>query len=180
MRVIVVLFSMFAFDVAFANTSVVMPSSIEPGMETSVVLALPEMASNKTQRLTFSVEAPNVATNQLEIWFCNDTFGSRESRGYMIGLDEGRLITGRDTVESVEVTGSLLPVQNIFFTTSVRSRTNSFRTKVDFFINGAAYSVDSQSPHLWRSIRVVSRGLDYPQPRLSESLVTIVFSVRVR
>ena len=53
-------------------------------------------------------------------------------------------------------------------------------TKVDFFVNGAAYSVDSQSPHLWRSIRVVLRALDYPQPRLSESLVTIGFSVRVR
>ena len=69
MRGIVFLFSLFAFGVAYGSTSLVLPAPIDPGMETYAVLPLPEMASNKTQRLTISVDALNVATNQLKIWF---------------------------------------------------------------------------------------------------------------
>ena len=180
MRVIVCLFSLFAFDVVFANTSVVMPSPISPGMETSAVLPLPEMTSNKTQRLTISVDATNVATNQLEIWFCNDVLGSREARDCLIGFDEGCLIKGRDAVESVEAQENILPVQNVAFTAMLRSKTNPFRTKAELIINGVTYPISFQSPHLLRSLRVVSRGLDHPQARLAESLFTIGFCVRMR
>ena len=84
MRGVAVLLLIFLLDVAFAKTSIVLPSPVELGMETSAVLVLPEMASNKTQRLMISVEAFNAATNELEIWFCNDIFGSRESRGAIL------------------------------------------------------------------------------------------------
>ena len=180
MKIVVVLFSLFAFGVAYGNTSLVLPAPIEPGMETYAVLPLPEMASNKTQRLTISVEAVNVATNQLEIWFCNDVLGSREARDCLIGFDEGCLIKGRDAVESVEAQETFLPVQNIAFTAMLRSKTNPFRTKADLIINGVTYPISFQTPHLLRSLRVVSRGLDHPQPRLAESLITIGFCVRVR
>ena len=92
MKIVVVLFSLFAFADAYGSTSFVLPAPIEPGMESSAVLLLPEMASNKTQRLTISVDAVNAATNQLEIWFCNDMLGSREARDCLIGFDEGCLI----------------------------------------------------------------------------------------
>ena len=65
MKIVVVLFSLFASGIAYGSTSFVLPAPIEPGMETYAVLPLPEMASNKTQRLTISVDALNVATNQL-------------------------------------------------------------------------------------------------------------------
>ena len=91
MRGVAVLLLIFLLDVAFAKTSIVLPSPTASGMETSAVLVLPEMASNKTQRLMISVEAFNAATNQLEIWFCNDILGSRESRDCLIGFDEGCL-----------------------------------------------------------------------------------------
>lgn len=180
MRGIVFLFSLFVFAVAYGSTSLVLPAPIEPGMETFAVLPLPEMASNKTQRLTISVDAVNVATNQLEIWFCNDVLGSREARDCLIGFDEGCLIKGRDAVESVEAQETFLPVQNIAFTAMLRSKTNPFRTKADLIINGMTYPISFQSPHLLRSLRVVSRGIDHPQARLAESLITIGFSVRVR
>ena len=180
MKIVVVVFSLFAFGVAYGNTSLILPAPIEPGMETYAVLPLPEMASNKTQRLTVSVEAFNVATNQFEIWFCNDMVASREARDYLIGFDEGRLIEGRHAVESVEMQESVLPIQNVRFDTTVRSRTDPFRTKADLIINGVTYPISFQSPHLLRSLRVVSRGLDHPQPRLAESLITIGFCVRVR
>lgn len=180
MKIVVVLFSLFAFTDAYGSTSLVLPAPIEPGMESSAVLLLPEMASNKTQRLTISVDAVNAATNQLEIWFCNDMLGSREARDCLIGFDEGCLIEGRDTVASVEAQETLLPIQNIAFTTMLRSRTNPFRTKADLIINGVTYPISFQSSHLLRSLRVVSRGLDHPQPRLAESLITIGFCVRVR
>ena len=77
MKIVVVVFSLFASAVAYGSISFVLPAPIEPGMETSAVLLLPEMTSNKTQRLTISVEAVNVATNQFEIWFCNDMVASR-------------------------------------------------------------------------------------------------------
>ena len=180
MRGIVFLFSLFAFGVAYGRTSLVFPAPIEPGMETSAVLPLPEMASNKTQRLTVSVEAFNVATNQFEIWFCNDMVASREARDYLIGFDEGRLIEGRHAVESVEMQESVLPIQNVRFDTTVRSRTDPFRTKAELIINGVVYPINFQSPFLLRSLRVVLRGLDHPQPRLSEGLVSIGLSLRVR
>ena len=180
MRGIVFLFSLFVFAVAYGSTSLVLPAPIEPGMETYAVLPLPEMASNKTQRLTISVDAVNVATNQLEIWFCNDVLGSREARDCLIGFDEGCLIKGRDAVESVEAQENILPVQNIAFTAMLRSKTNPFRTKADLIINGVSYPISFQSPHLLRSLRVVSRGIDHPQVYLAESLITIGFCVRVR
>lgn len=180
MKIVVVLFSLFAFADAYSSTSFVLPAPIEPGMETYAVLPLPEMASNKTQRLTISVDAVNAATNQLEIWFCNDMLGSREARDCLIGFDEGCLIEGRDTVASVEAQETLLPIQNIAFTTMLRSKTNPFRTKADLIINGVAYPISFQSPHLLRSLRVVSRGIDHPQAHLAESLITIGFCVRVR
>lgn len=180
MKIVVILFSLFAFAVAYGGTSLVLPPPIEPGMETSAVLPLPEMSSNKTQRLMISVDAVNVATNQLEIWFCNDVLGSREARDCLIGFDEGCLIKGRGVVESVEAQETLLPIQNIAFTTMLRSRTEPFRMKVELIINGTAFPIAAQSAHLWRSLRVVSRGIDHPQPRLVESLITIGFSVRVR
>lgn len=180
MKIVVVIFSLFASGIAYGSTSFVLPAPIEPGMETYAVLPLPEMASNKTQRLTISVDALNVATNQLEIWFCNDVLGSREARDCLIGFDEGCLIKGRDAVESVEAQENILPVQNIAFTAMLRSKTNPFRTKADLIINGVTYPISFQSSHLLRSLRVVSRGLDHPQPRLAESLITIGFSVRVR
>ena len=180
MKIVVILFSVFVFAVVYGGTSLVLPTPISSGMETSAVLPLPEMASNKTQRLTISVNVVNVATNQLEIWFCNDVLGSREARDCLIGFDEGCLIKGRDAVESVEAQETILPVQNIAFTAMLRSRTNPFRTKADLIINGVTYPISFQSPHLLRSLRVVSRGLDHPQPRLAESLITIGFCVRVR
>ena len=180
MKIVVVVFSLFASGIAYASTSLVLPSPIALGMETSAVLLLPEMTSNKTQRLTISVDAVNVATNQLEIWFCNDVLGSREARDCLIGFDEGRLIEGRHAVESVGMQESVLPIQNVRFDTTVRSRTDPFRTKADLIINGVTYPISFQSPHLLRSLRVVSRGLDHPQPRLAESLITIGFCVRVR
>ena len=180
MRGIIILFSLFAFGIAYGSTSFVLPAPIEPGMETYAVLSLPEMASNKTQRLTISVDAVNVATNQLEIWFCNDVLGSREARDCLIGFDEGCLIKGRDAVESVEAQETILPVQNIAFTAMLKSKTNPFRTKADLIINGVTYPISFQSPHLLRSLRVVSRGLDHPPARLAESLITIGFCVRVR
>ena len=180
MRAVVVLLLISLLDVAFAKTSIVLPSPVELGMETSAVLVLPEMASNKAQRLTISVEASNVATNQLEIWFCNDIFGSRESRDCLIGFDEGRLITGRDTADSIMLHRSVLPVQNMAFAATVRSRIDPFRAKVNLAIGGAAYPIESQSSHLWRSIRVVSRGLDYPQPCLVSNLETISLLICVR
>lgn len=180
MKIVVILFSVFVFAVVYGGTSLVLPTPISLGMETSAVLPLPEMASNKTQRLTISVNVVNVATNQLEIWFCNDVLGSREARDCLIGFDEGCLIKGRDAVESVEAQETILPVQNMAFTAMLRSRTNPFRTKADLIINGVTYPISFQSPHLLRSLRVVSRGLDHPQPRLAESLITIGFSVRVR
>ena len=76
MRVVAVSLLIFLLDVAFAKTSIVLPSPTESGMETSAVFVLPEMASNKTQRLMISVEASKADTNQLEIWFCNDIFGA--------------------------------------------------------------------------------------------------------
>ena len=180
MKIVVVVFSLFAFAVVYGGISLLLPAPIEPGMETYAVLPLPEMSSNKTQRLTISVEALNVATNQLEIWFCNDVLGSREARDCLIGFDEGRLIKGRDTVESVEAQENILPVQNIGFTAMLKSKTNPFRTKADLIINRVAYPISFQSPHLLRSLRVVSRGIDHPQPRLAGSLITIGFCVRVR
>ncbi len=180
MKCIVSFFTVLSFAVAYASTSVVLPSPIALDMETSAVLPLPEMASNKTQRLTVSVEAFNVATNQFEIWFCNDMVASREARDYLIGFDEGRLIEGRHAVESIEMQESVLSIQNVRFDTTVRSRTDPFRTKADLIINGETYPISFQSPHLLRSLRVVSRGLDHPQPRLAESLITIGFCVRVR
>ena len=180
MKIVVVLFSLFAFGIAYGSTSLVLPTPMSPGMETSAVLPLPEMSSNKTQRLTISVDAVNVATNQLEIWFCNDVLGSREARDCLIGFDEGCLIEGRDTVASVEAQENIFPVQNIAFTAMLRSKTNPFHTKADLIINGVTYPISFQSPHLLRSLRVVSRGLDDPQARLAESLITIGFSVRVR
>lgn len=180
MKIVVVLFSLFVFAVAYGSTSLVIPTPISPGMESTAVLPLPEIASNKTQLLTISVDAVNVATNQLEIWFCNDVLGSREARDCLIGFDEGCLIKGRDAVESVEAQETFLPVQNIAFTAMLRSKTNPFRTKADLIINGMTYPISFQSPHLLRSLRVVSRGIDHPQARLAESLITIGFSVRVR
>ena len=180
MRGIITLFSLFVFAVAYGSTSLVIPTPISPGMESTAVLPLPEIASNKTQRLTISVDAVNVATNQLEIWFCNDVLGSREARDCLIGFDEGCLIKGRDAVESVEAQETFLPVQNIAFTAMLRSKTNPFRTKADLIINGMTYPISFQSPHLLRSLRVVSRGLYHPQVHLAESLITIGFSVRVR
>ena len=180
MKIVVVVFSLFAFAVVYGGTSLVLPAPIEPGMETSAVLLLPEMTSNKTQRLTISVDALNVATNQLEIWFCNDVLGSREARDCLIGFDEGRLITGRDTVDSIMSHTSVLPVQNMAFAATVRSRIDPFRAKVNLAIGGAAYPIESQSSHLWRSIRVVSRGLDYPQPCLVSNLETISLLICVR
>ncbi len=180
MKIVVVVFSLFAFAVVYGGTSLVLPAPIEPGMETYAVLPLTEMASNKTQRLTISVEALNVATNQLEIWFCNDVLGSREARDCLIGFDEGCLIKGRDAVESVEAQENIFPVQNIAFTAMLRSKINPFRTKADLIINGVTYPISFQSPHLLRSLRVVTRGLDHPQARLAGSLITIGFCVRVR
>ena len=180
MRGVAVLLLIFLLDVAFAKTSIALPSPTELGMETSAVLVLPEMASNKTQRLMISVEAFNAATNQLEIWFCNDIFGSRESRDCLIGFDEGCLSAGRDTVDSIMSQASVLPVQKIAFSATVRSRINPYRTKVNLAIGGTAYPIESQSSHLWRSIRVISRGLDCPQPCLVNDLETISLRILVR
>lgn len=179
MKSIVVLCVVLFCDALFGKTSVVLSEPVSPGMETSAVLALPLMSGNKPQRLTISIEASNVTTNGLEIWFCNDASASRESRGYLIGFDEGRLIKGSNTVDSLEEQDEILPVGNVAFTTLARSRTNSLQPNVILSINGTPYAVDFQSSRLLRSVRVISRGLDSQLPRLSESLVTIGFAIRI-
>ena len=112
-----------------------------------------------------SINCPNTATNEFEVWFCTDEDASREARDLVISLDDGSLfVSGRD-VKSQLPDWSSMPLGLCTLDIELRNRIyNQESLLVKSVVNGMQIpvlemGVGMASPREWRSVKVVSRGM---------------------
>lgn len=145
--------------------SVSLPDPMFNNCESTAKAMLPILEAGTSERLVVSINCPNTATNEFEVWFCTDEDASREARDLVISLDDGSLfVSGRD-VKSQLPDWSSMPLGLCTLDIELRNRIyNQESLLVKSVVNGMQIpvlkmGVGMASPREWRSVKVVSRGL---------------------
>ena len=145
--------------------SVSLPDPMFNNCESTAKAMLPILEAGTSERLVVSINCPNTATNEFEVWFCTDEDASREARDLAISLDDGSLfVSGRD-VKSQLPDWSSMPLGLCTLDIELRNRLyNQESLLVKSVVNGVqipvlTMGVGMASPREWRSVKVVSRGM---------------------
>ena len=151
--------------VAGEVVSVSLPDPMFNNCESTAKAMLPILEAGTSERLVVSINCPNTATNEFEVWFCTDEDAKREARDLAISLDDGCLfVSGRD-VKSQLPDWSNMPFGLCTLDIELRNRIyNQEALLVKSVVNGMQIpvlemGVGMASPREWRSVKVVSRGM---------------------
>ena len=173
--------------IAGEATSVLLPDPSFNDCEISAWTVIPVLDVGTPERLVVSINCPNTATNEFEVWFCTDEDASREARDLVISLDDGSLfVSGRD-VKSQLPDWSSMPLGLCTLDIELRNRIyNQESLLVKSVVNGMqipvlAMGLEMASPREWRSVKAVSRGmLDASDVMVTISKGEVGFSVILR
>lgn len=145
--------------------SVLLPDPMFNNCESTAKAMLPILEAGTSERLVVSINCPNTATNEFEVWFCTDEDAKREARDLVISLDDGSLfVSGRD-VKSQLPDCSSMPLGLCTLDIELRNRIYCQEALlVKSVVNGMQIpvlemGVGMASPREWRSVKVVSRGM---------------------
>ena len=145
--------------------SVSLPYPMFNNCESTAKAMLPILEAGTSERLVVSINCPNTATNEFEVWFCTDEDAKREARDLAISLDDGCLfVSGRD-VKSQLPDWSNMPLGLCTLDIELRNRIYCQESLfVKSVVNGMQIpvlemGVGMASPREWRSVKVVSRGM---------------------
>lgn len=145
--------------------SVSLPDPTFDSCESTAKSAVPVLEAGTPERLVVSIDCPNTATNEFEVWFCTDEYASREFRDLAIRLDDGCLfVSGRDDENTLQdCTGMTLgqcridiELRNrLYDQESLLVKSSVNETQIPVLATG----LEMASPREWRSVKVVSRGV---------------------
>lgn len=173
--------------VAGEVVSVSLPDPMFNNCESTAKAMLPILEAGTSERLVVSINCPNTATNEFEVWFCTDEDASREARDLAISLDDGYLfVSGRDD-ENLLQDWTSMPWGQCHLGIELRNRLYSQESLlVKSVVNGMqipvlAMGLEMASPREWRSVKAVSRGmLDASDVMVTISKGEVGFSVILR
>lgn len=156
--------------------------------EYAAIAELPHLDLLRSEKVTISIDAPNTATNQFEIWFCTDENATRAGRDFLIGFDDGITIHGLQSASSVTTIAENPSSGNFSIRLVYRTSTLRPKPKTQISLNNAPLKESASSdftnasPSDWQSIRIISRGIDTPTPIIQVkrekigTLIKIVFT----
>lgn len=112
--------------------------------EYAAIAELPHLDLLRSEKVTISIDAPNTATNQFEIWFCADENATRAGRDFLIGFDDGITVHGLQSASSVTTIAENPSSGN--FSIRLVYRTSTLRPKPKT-VNPAASARFAMSPY---------------------------------
>lgn len=171
---------------ALAGSSVVVapPPPTFADFESCMQATIVPVSAATAELLSVRVEFSNVATNQIEVWFCTDGVATRSHRDLLIGMDCGQFFApGREVGALFD--DAPMSVGRLIIDVSVRSRPSDGGVVVNVAVGGVPYvfaqsCVAAADPFAWHSVKVLSRGLSGGMPSIAVSKERIGTTLRVR